>query len=59
MVALTSKTGKSGSTLALVVTYFKELDQLMCFFRLISDNTHTLVSARKGRSVASVVVKYN
>ena len=50
-----------------MVPYFKELDRLRSFLRsldgdimlLIGENTHTLVAARKGRSVASVVVKNN
>ena len=52
--------GKSSSTLALVVLYFKELDQLKSFLRsldgninlLIGENTSTLVADRKDRSVA-------
>ena len=67
MVMLTSRKVSQVSTLALVVLYFKELDQLKSFLRsldgninlLIGENTSTLVAARKDRSVASVFIKNN
>ena len=47
----------STSTLVLVIPFFKEIGDLK---RLLTGNdTHTLIAARKGRSVASVVVKNN
>ncbi len=58
---------KTSSTLTLVVPYFKEINKLKGFLKslesdikiLTGDNTQTRVAARKGRSVASVVVKNN
>ena len=57
----------STPSLVLVVPYFQEIDELKILLRslhsdikiLIGEDTQTLVAARKGRSVASVVVKNN
>ena len=57
----------STSTLVLVIPFFKEIGELKRLLKslqsdikiLTSDDTHTLIAARKSRSVASVVVKNN
>ena len=57
----------STSTLVLVIPFFKEIGELKRLLKslqsdikiLTGNDTHTLIAARKGRSVASVVVKNN
>ena len=57
----------STSTLVLVIPFFKEISELKRLLEslqseikiLTGNDTHTLIAARKGRSVASVVVKNN
>ena len=57
----------STSTLVLVIPFFKEIGELKGLLKslqsdikiLTGNDTHTLIAARKGRSVASVVVKNN
>ena len=57
----------STSTLVLVIPFFKEIGELKGLLKslksdikiLTGNDKHTLIAARKGRSVASVVVKNN
>ena len=57
----------STSTLVLVIPFFKEISELKRLLKslqsdikiLTGNDTHTFIAARKGRSVASVVVKNN
>ena len=57
----------STSNLILVIPFFKEIGELIRLLKslqsdikiLTGNDTHTLIAARKGRSVASVVVKNN